>query len=198
MRWKYYLRGLGCGILVATIILAITLRVQKEQLTDSEIIERAKALGMVMEDSQKGSLWKFDDTEDEDTTDTQPAMAGQEPVNSEGSSNGQEPTTPESSPNVQGPTTPEGNAQGQAAPASEGGTTEQGYVTIEIQPGEYLWTLSKKLKEKGLITDAEEFRSYMNENGYEDKLVNGTYQVPENATMEEMAVMFTSVTENTP
>ncbi len=44
---KYYLRGLGIGIVVTTIILTIVFNI-RGKLSDSEIKERASKLGMVM------------------------------------------------------------------------------------------------------------------------------------------------------
>ena len=48
MNLKYYLRGLGIGILVTALIMNIAAG-RKETLTNEEIKERAKALGMVEE-----------------------------------------------------------------------------------------------------------------------------------------------------
>ncbi|MEE1078229.1 MAG: hypothetical protein UIC64_04170 [Agathobacter sp.] len=53
MRFKYYLRGLGLGIIATVLILAISGNVRKEKLTDQEIINRAEALGMVMVDDSE-------------------------------------------------------------------------------------------------------------------------------------------------
>ena len=51
MKLKYYLRGLGVGIICTAILMGIALSGnKKEKLTDTEIIERAKLLGMVMAD----------------------------------------------------------------------------------------------------------------------------------------------------
>lgn len=47
MGLKYYLRGLGVGIVVTALIMGIATNVQKETLSDEEIKERARALGMV-------------------------------------------------------------------------------------------------------------------------------------------------------
>ena len=51
MKFKYYLRGLGIGILISTIILSVSFAMKKNDLSDDEIIARAKELGMVMEDT---------------------------------------------------------------------------------------------------------------------------------------------------
>ena len=49
MKLKYYLRGLGVGIICTAILMGIALSGnKKEKLTDTEIIERARLLGMVM------------------------------------------------------------------------------------------------------------------------------------------------------
>lgn len=49
MNLKYYLRGLGVGIVVTSLILGIGLGSRKETLSNEEIKERARALGMVEE-----------------------------------------------------------------------------------------------------------------------------------------------------
>ena len=47
MRLKYYLRGLGIGIVVTAIILTITNAGLEKPLTDEQIMERAEKLGMI-------------------------------------------------------------------------------------------------------------------------------------------------------
>lgn len=48
MKLRYYMRGLGIGILVTAILMAVTIHGKTEHLTDEQIIERAEALGMEM------------------------------------------------------------------------------------------------------------------------------------------------------
>jgi hypothetical protein len=48
LRFKYYLRGLSLGIIITTIILTISVRLQGGIMTDDRVIERAKELGMVI------------------------------------------------------------------------------------------------------------------------------------------------------
>ena len=45
MRLKYFLRGVGIGILVTTIILTAT-HASERRMSDSEVIDRAIELGM--------------------------------------------------------------------------------------------------------------------------------------------------------
>lgn len=48
MKLRYYMRGLGIGIVVTAILMAVTIHGKTERLTDEQIIERAEALGMEM------------------------------------------------------------------------------------------------------------------------------------------------------
>ena len=55
MKFKYYLRGAGIGMITATIILAIAFLFHKGTMSDAEVIERALELGMVMDENPQGS-----------------------------------------------------------------------------------------------------------------------------------------------
>ncbi len=49
MNLKYYLRGLGIGIVVTAIIMGIAFGGKEQELSNEEIKERARALGMTEE-----------------------------------------------------------------------------------------------------------------------------------------------------
>ena len=51
MKLKSYLRGLGVGLFISAVLMGIATSGKKETLSDDEIRTRAKALGMVEEDS---------------------------------------------------------------------------------------------------------------------------------------------------
>ena len=50
MKLKFYLRGLGIGVVVSVIILAFTMKGNTKELSDEEIRQRALELGMVEQD----------------------------------------------------------------------------------------------------------------------------------------------------
>lgn len=56
MKFKYYLRGLSIGILVTVIILAISSAFHKNEISDDEVIARAKKLGMVMAEQEEDKI----------------------------------------------------------------------------------------------------------------------------------------------
>jgi len=78
MRLKYFLRGLGIGIVVTTIILAISHNAGR-RMSDSEVIERAKELGMAYTTAaQENSTESVADTTEPETDTTEPVTTGQE------------------------------------------------------------------------------------------------------------------------
>ena len=70
MKLKYYLRGLGIGIVVTALIFMITSG-KKEELSDAEIRERAAQLGMVDASSMTLSTLVNAGQQTEETTDKQ-------------------------------------------------------------------------------------------------------------------------------
>ena len=47
MKLKYYLRGIGIGVILTALIMGFALGGRKSTISDAEVIERAKKLGMV-------------------------------------------------------------------------------------------------------------------------------------------------------
>lgn len=85
MKLKYYLRGLGVGILITTFILSFGSK--KEKLTDNEIIARARELGMVMKEENKDSLEELvGKTSDNNETDKNEADSSKDVENTGNSS----------------------------------------------------------------------------------------------------------------
>lgn len=56
MNLKYYLRGLGLGIVMTAIIVGIAARGKDKSLTEEEIVEKAKTLGMIEEEQMEEYL----------------------------------------------------------------------------------------------------------------------------------------------
>lgn len=181
MKLKYYLRGLGVGIICTAIIMGIALSgKEKEKLTDAEIIERARLLGMVMEEKQAEIPEDTDDEEDG-------ALDGAEDENTDGTESGaldeagenaaQNDTVPQEQNGIQ--TLPEVSEQQPVA-------TEPEMKNIEVQPGEYSDVVSQKLFDAGLIPDAAAFNKYLTDSGQDQNIMVGTHQIPMGASQEEI------------
>lgn len=194
MKLKYYLRGIGTGMIVTTLILAISFSFRKPEMTDEEIRQRAQALGMVMqEDLQTTEEKKVQETEEQGTM-TPPAdtqATGQEAPSAGTPTAEQEVLPPDAGTTAQTPQEPAqpDNAQGtpeNGVPADQSGETG-GSFHLVIESGDVCRIVCEKLQKNGLIADAQAMRSHMSELGYANSIRAGAYEIPYGLTMEEVA-----------
>lgn len=211
MKLKYYLRGLAVGILVTTIILAISFSQTKKELSDQEVINRAKQLGMVMADSGKIEDYREDtqtetgqseqgETEENVTGDTQNSAEDNEGVTGDnGTVTGDNGTVTGDNGTVPGDIgTVTGDNEGGIGD-NEGGTGDNGtgtedagsdtegkMVTFVISKGQFGRQISESLKKEGLVDDAEAFMKYLGETGKSEEILPGTYEIPMGSTYEEI------------
>lgn len=187
MKLKYYLRGLGIGILVTTVILSLA-GVGRKNMTDEEVVKRAKELGMA-ESTLLSDL--PDQTKTDEVRPTEPETSLQpETSEPEAGPEPEEPAAPEET-----TTTPETPAAQEETPVS----TEDGNpdtppgetVTLVIGRGESSTTVSKNLKKAGIVEDAAAFDRFLCNNGYDKKIITGTYEIPYGASEEEIAKIIT-------
>lgn len=168
MKLKYYLRGLGIGILVTAVIMGVTQGSRKETLSDREIRERAAALGMV---EPGNSLADLEAAETPAATEIPEAI--ETPVATE---------IPEATETPAA--TPEVTARPTQRPAEE---EEGSSYTFEIQAGDSSYQVAYRLQQAGLVADARDFDNYLCSKGYDRKLKTGSYEIPETATEEEIS-----------
>lgn len=194
MKLKYYLRGIGTGMIVTTLILAISFSFRKPEMTDEEIRQRAQALGMVMqEDSQTTEEKKVQETEEQGTM-TPPAdtqATGQEAPSAGTPTAEQEVLPPDAGTTAQTPqeSAQPDNAQGtpeNGVSADQSGKTG-GSFHLVIESGDVCRIVCEKLQKNGLIADAQAMRSHMSELGYANSIRAGAYEIPYGLTMEEVA-----------
>lgn len=203
MNLKYYLRGLGVGIVVTSLILGIGLGSRKETLSNEEIKERARALGMVeesitvaeaatqqeeeaQESEADADLQLKDDVVDE--ADPEPAVSASPEVSSEPAAGAS--TSPEASAIPKASTQPVPSAEPTVSATPKAGdeaAETKEIVDITINPGEGSYAISRKLEQSGLIDDAAEYDAYLCDNGYHTKLRAGVHKIPMGSTREEIA-----------
>ncbi len=198
MKRKYYLRGLGTGILVTALILIIASG-QKETMTDEEVKARAKELGMV-ESTLLSDLANQTPAAEPETMADPAATAEPETAEKATPEPAAEPeTTAEPTPE---PTAePETTAEPAPEPAAEPETTaepttepatEQESILITIRSGESSVSVSKALEEAGLVVSAQAYDRYLCENGYDKKIRSGEHRIPVGADDAEIAAIITS------
>jgi hypothetical protein len=210
MKLKYYLRGLGIGMIVTALILGISFSNRQDQtsqiMTDDQIRERAAELGMV--DSSELTLAALQNSEKQPTEGTpEETTQTQEQNNIEAEP---ETTVPaETQATVEPETTqePEATAEPEpgktAEPEKTAGpeTTAEPEVTeapqrtqtasITIQRGDDSGSASRRLYEAGLVENAKAFDNYLCNNGYSRSINPGTYEIAPGTSEEEIAKIIT-------
>lgn len=191
MKLKYYLRGLGIGILVTAVIMGVTQGSRKETLSDREIRERAAALGMV---EPGNSLADLEAAETPAATETPEAVetpaateipeAAETPAATETPEAAETPEAPAATEAPASTETPEVTARPTQKPAEE---EEGSSYTFEIQAGDSSYQVAYRLQQAGLVADARDFDNYLCSKGYDRKLKTGSYEIPETATEEEIS-----------
>ena len=186
MKLKYYLRGLGIGILVTAVIMGVTQGSRKETLSDREIRERAAALGMVEPGNSLADLEAAETpaaTEIPEAIETPAATEIPEAIETPAAT--ETPEAAETPAATEAPAaTPEVTARPTQRPAEE---EEGSSYTFEIKAGDSSYQVAYRLQQAGLVADARDFDNYLCSKGYDRKLKTGSYEIPETATEEEIS-----------
>lgn len=166
MKLKYYLRGLGIGILVTAAILTIVYHT-KGSMSDSQIKKRAAQLGMVMASTEEDTL--FAQTTQADTT-----------IEETGTISVEETTTVVE--------TTEAVTEAPTEKPTEPAAAE---AVLTISPGMYSESVSAELVRLGIITNQKEFNSYLVNNGYAERIQTGDFKVKADMSYDEIARIIT-------
>lgn len=182
MKLKYYMRGLGIGIAVTALLMGVAFSGHKETMTDEEIRQRALEMGMV--DDESGVLAKdLKMDEDEAALEENDLEEPEEIREPQVSDNRVKEET--------GPAQEEepANAAEEANPAEEPTNPEtvEEMVIITVNSGDGSRTVSNKLKQAGLIENADTYDSFLCQHGYDKRLASGAHEIPAGASDEEIA-----------
>ena len=189
MRFKYYLRGCGMGILVATLLLMVAAGSPKEDMRDEDVIARAKELGMVFSEEGENPQGNSPETKDSQTEDSETENSQTTDLQTEDSGTDNSQTTDSQTEDSQKEDSQIKDSQIKDSQTEDSG--EEGPIRISVKQGEVCRELAEDLLEKGLITDAEEFRNFMKDYGYDDMLRVGAYEFEKGMTYLEIAKILT-------
>lgn len=211
MKRKYYMRGLGIGVIITAIIFTVAAPKKEVTMTDEEVIARAQKLGYVKDE---GGVTPEDinKIKDNDKTTGTPAVS-EEPESTPGPTMSPEPTpappdepdkpdeptvpaTP--TPGVKATATPKPAATSTpkptatqmptTAPTKSPSTTSQ---TIRVERGMTATKVAGLLVEIGAVSDSEDFVAYLRKNNLTDFINIGTFTIPQGASYEEIAWILT-------
>ena len=215
MRFKYYLRGCGLGIILTAVILSVGFRQSREgAVSDEEIMLRASELGMVTP------------TDDRDLSDgtQQPTEPGEnlpdqsvgksaenQPDDTEKDGDGKEEDGKEEKDSARKDSGKENSEKEDGEPKDSGKENsekedgepkdsekedsekedseadEPKTVTVVVRRGEVCRELAQDLYELGLVEDAEEFRYFMQRKGYDNMIRVGEFELTIGMDHEEIA-----------
>ena len=163
MKLKYYMRGMGIGVFVTTLIFLIAIAFMKPNTT-------AETTATTQE-SDKQTIKEEQEKED--------------PVQEE-----TEEETPEPIDEKQVETTVDEDGTVTTVETIPGATGEP--VSFTIQGGEGSATVGDKLQDAGLVDSGSRFNRYLEDNNYDNVIQPGTYSIPKGSTYEEVAQIITT------
>ena len=202
MKLRYYLRGLGIGIIVTALMMGIATR-DNAPMTDAEIKAAAYALGMVDSNSIKLSDIRTteepgDNNEAENVEDTAGSSEAENAENAaesseaENAENAAESSEAENAEDTAGSSEAENVGDNTEDTGNSGENEEPGETaSITIKSGSGSRTVCNQLKEAGLIEDAGAFDQYLVDNGYSRRICVGTYKIESGSDWEKIAKIIT-------
>lgn len=195
MKFKYYLRGCGLGILVASIVLMVSFHSQNKTMDDTAVVERASELGMIMPETEIVSTEADSQLPESGTqsTDTDFSSNKNQKQNTKDSQNKTDGSSQKDEKDTQMTSddkTGSGNNKDTESKKKEDKKEESEEITVEIKKGEVCRQLAEELEQIGLVEDAETFRKYMQQLGYDNRIKVGTYTLKREMTEKEIADTF--------
>lgn len=199
MRLKYYLRGLGLGIIFAVFIMMVGYHNHGSSMSDSEIIEKAKALGMVETEDSSGMKSdkktdnKTDEKSDKKTDTSEPDTAIADTSAAEDTQTGTDNTDAD---NIAGAadadTTAPSDVAATDSAASDAAQPQQNTTfTVTVGSGDTCRMIAERLQAAGIIDDAEKFRAYMGQKGVDQFIADGNHEIPYGASYDDIINILT-------
>lgn len=198
MKFKYYLRGCGIGILCTAIILMISFRSDKGQMTDSQVMERTSELGMIapgekVPETENSQAAELTDTEKIVKKSETGKTKGTESVSETGGKNTEELEVVPDFDTEEKNTDSKKDASKKDDKSSDSKKTQkEEKIVLEIKRGDVCRTISENLAAIGMVEDAEKFRKYMQKNGYDHQINVGSFELKKGMSYEEIAKTITS------
>ena len=184
MKRKFYLRGIGVGILFATIILFTAYSISGQgKMSDEEVIARAEELGMIKSGTILDNLPRPSSTEDtSNSSQSDPSTSTTEAGNSEDSGTDTETSSEK-------PQEPDTGTEADTSTEAEDPNVRM--VSFTVVKGMNSWNVATILQDQGVIADAADFDAYLEANGYSSRISTGDYTIAVGSDYETIAKLLT-------
>ena len=202
MKLKYYLRGLGIGIVVTALLMGYSNKnraaepkaeVATEE-TAGDLLADRNGEAITEEVIEQSTVENV--TVETDSAETSEEETSQEETASELESSTQEAetitetesVTETETESVQAEETTDKKEQTQSsAEADAGNALPQTTIEINIVRGDDSGTVARKLQNAGMVESATEYDAYLMQHGYDKKIRVGKVEIPVDATWQEIA-----------
>lgn len=174
MKVKWFLRGLGVGIVLTALLLCITYRSARE---DTNVIQQAKNLGMVFPEGESESP----PPEVVPTPPVPPESVSEPAVSATAAPTGEREADKKAREKLE-------QSKNDIADASN---YQGGRKTFVVRNGLLSSSVAREMAEQGIIDDADAFDEFIEKNGYGRKVRSGTYKIPKGADFETIAKIIT-------
>ena len=195
VRFKYYLRGCGLGILVASLVFIVSLHAHGGAMSDEKAMQRASELGMIMPDDTQTQEAETQTTElpvkETNLPDTQRTTQA---VTQKVPQNDTQKQTERDTSSEQNDTPKESEKKAEEKKKTQDSQKKEEKkekVSITIKGGEVCREIAQDLQEKGLVKDAEDFRKYMQDHNYARYIRVGTFTLEKGMNYSEIAKVLT-------
>lgn len=202
MKLKYYLRGMGIGIMITTLILIIAFSIHKNDTVQQEEPKQEAASKTVAEAQNSTQIPMDTETETEpateqnnaEQTDTQKTTEKQKENETSVVSASTEEKASEEKTTEQKTSETKSSEEKISEKNTPAAATEK--VRFEVGVGEYSDVICKRLLQAGLIDDADAFNKFLIQKDYDNLILPGVYDIPKGATYEEIAALLTTKVES--
>lgn len=178
MNFKYFLRGLGTGIIFTVTIFMFSLNMSsKNKIDDEEIIKRAKELGMEIAVHEEVGLDIKGLLENNKTADNNPDSID---VSKEVEESNIDTTAQLETANNE-----------KIPPKEQNSEHQEEYVDVEINLGMLSNEVASQIHKLGVIDDPKDFDEYLIKHDYQSKIIAGKYKINRNSTYTDIIKIIT-------
>lgn len=187
MRLKYYLRGLGLGIIFTCLMFMLFSNKKADNTDQMDVNQQLETTTETLSSQTNG--------DDKNDTANDEAVSGGADVQNDANvsdnleaQNGQD---TQNNPQAQDNAEAQNSADNQTDDSDITGETgtddvQDEYVTLVIEKGDIARDVAESLYENGIIDDVESFRKYLGETGVSRTLHAGEYNIKVGSTYEEI------------
>ena len=187
MRLKYYLRGLGLGIIFTCLMFMLFSNKKADNTDQMDINQQLETTTETLSNQTSGDD-KNDTANDEavsGSADVQNNTDAEDDVNAQNNADAQNTADNQTGASD---TTDTSNQTDDSNITGETSTddVQDEYVTLVIEKGDIARDVAESLYEDGIIDDAESFRKYLGETGVSSTLHAGAYNIKVGSQSEEI------------